>query len=76
MQLTSVVVTYRGLNKSVAVIGGRDVAREDDDVTRAELECSVRDMPEARLPSCDEGEGGSLQRVLVGQLLQKTSQMS
>ena len=68
-------MTDRGLNKSVAVIGGRDVAREDDDVARAELECSVGDMSEARLPSCDEGEGGPFQSVLVSQLLQKTSQM-
>jgi hypothetical protein len=73
--LTSVVVTDRGPNEPVAVVGGGDVAWEDDDVARAELECSVGDVPEARLPSRDEGEGRPIQRVLVGQLLQgKVSQ--
>lgn len=73
--LTSVVVTDRGPNEPVAVVGGGDVAWEDDDVARAELECSVGDVPEARLPSRDEGEGRAIQRVLVGQLLQgKVSQ--
>lgn len=68
-------MTDRGPNEPVAVVGGGDVAWEDDDVARAELECSVGDVPEARLPSRDEGEGRPIQRVLVGQLLQgKVSQ--